>query len=71
MLPYRLGFVEVNYVAAFEEYELQFVVPKQPNNGSEVLLGTLTSSEVECSANNLKLVLERAQQAVYATYSDN
>lgn len=51
-----LGFVEVNYVPAFEEYEYQFVV------GS--------SDSVDATeASNRSLLVSRAEHAVYGTYA--
>lgn len=56
-----LGFAEVNYVPAFEEYELQFPV-------GPVVDGVAKGTRMQCA--NRDLVTSKAQHAVYTTYSN-
>jgi hypothetical protein len=72
-----LGFVEVNYVAAFEEFELQFQVGGMSggssNSGSKIAEenGTVHAGLDEAQIErNRRLVLERGSHAVYENFAE-
>jgi hypothetical protein len=71
---FSLGFVEVNYVAAFEEYELQFQVgglSGSSSAGSAEDEGTARAVVDEAQIErNRQLVLDRGSHAVYAAFAE-
>jgi FMN-dependent NADH-azoreductase len=78
LVGYSMGFTEVNYVAAFEEYELQYRVaesdvlrPNVPPLDEEVLQAArqaLREHPEDC-AQNKQQVLERGSHGVVTLYN--
>ena len=60
----RLGFVEVNYVAAFDEYEYEYLV------GTSELGQSVSDSKDNKEGSNRDIIMRRAQHAQYVEYTE-
>eukprot|EP01034_Spumella_vulgaris_P024850 gene24850-31239_t len=65
-----LGFVEVNYVAAFGEYEYEFLVADIDHNVEVERVSTEDSEALPRRINSIADVMKRAAHAVYVEYTE-